>query len=181
MMPAGGCLPHHHPHVDPRFTRQMESHDAASIGLTDNACHVIIHIVDPRFSSSMESHDAASSYTLQTHIYRVERNHMTRRALSTLWTFHFSSQMESHDPASVICWALGIGGGGGEPPRGAGGARRRLRRRGAPPHRRRHVGRAVRSTRRGQRRADAQHARRQCARGGRGLHSSIILLNLSRF
>jgi len=29
-------------------------------GLTDNTCHVILHIVDPRFLREMESHDVAS-------------------------------------------------------------------------------------------------------------------------
>jgi len=39
----------------------MESHDVASLwGLTDHACHVILHILDPRTLSEMEPHHVAS-------------------------------------------------------------------------------------------------------------------------
>jgi hypothetical protein len=65
-------LPDHAHHVtilisDPPSLSYTSSHDVASImcqGMADNARHVILHISDPRFQ-------------------RVERHHMTRRALST--------------------------------------------------------------------------------------------------
>ena len=54
------------------YARRTSCIRAASEGLTDNACHVILHIVDPRFGPADSArHDMRLHSTQKTKVYNV--------------------------------------------------------------------------------------------------------------